>query len=495
MLSKFLASAARYTLLSYLATQATAQTYTTCNPLKETCNACPALSGSLDTSFIDGGSSRYEAYLTTNKVTYTDKGAAFTISQKGDSPSVESDFFIMFGHIEFVAQAAPGKGIVSSMVLISDDLDEIDLEWVGSDTLQVQSNYFSKGDTSTYTRGAYHSVTSPQSTMNTYAIDWTSERIVWYINGNAVRTLTNSGDGTYPQSPMQVRFGSWAGGDPSNNPGTIQWAGGVTDYSAGPYVYYVKSIKVQDYSTGSEYKYTDHSGSWTSIAAVNGKINGNLGGSAGVAAQEHVGDLSSSVSDADHAADPAPAPSPASEGSSSSSSSSAAPWKPSSSESSSVSSSTSSASTTVWWTPESQTKTTIWWTPSPDPEVSSHTTPSLKFVGPPSGVQGAEPAITTLVSAASAGADTSFIITSAWDSAAAVASGSMTFEFSEGNGKLDSSKFQVVNVVGKNSNGTNSNDTAPPSPPHPEQSNDSVSKSLSSALMLGSLVLAYLLVF
>lgn len=464
-------------LLSYLATQVVAQTYTTCNPLKETCDACPALSGSLDTSFTEGASSRYEAYLTTSKVTYTDKGATFTISQRGDSPSVESDFFIMFGHVEFVAQAAPGAGIVSSMVLISDDLDEIDLEWVGSDTLQVQSNYFSKGDTSTYSRGAYHPVTSPQTTMNTYAIDWTSERIVWYINGAAVRTLTNNGDGTFPQSPMQVRFGSWAGGDPSNNPGTIQWAGGVTDFSAGPYVYYVKSIKVQDYSTGSEYKYTDHSGSWTSIAAVNGKINGNLGGSAGVAAQEHVGDVSSSAPDADKAAATAPAPA-----SSSSSSSSAPEWKPSSSESSTVSSTTTSASTTVWWTPE----TTVWWTPSPNPEASAWTAPSLKYVDTPSNGQGAEPAITTLVSVAS----TSFVISSAWDSAAAVASGSMTFEYSEGNGKLDSSKFQVI---GKNSNGTNSNDTAPPSPPHPEQSNDSTSKSLSSALMFGCLVLAYTL--
>ena len=35
----------------------------------------------------------------------------------------------------------------------------------------------------------------------------------------------------------------------------------------------VRSIKVQDYSSGKEYVYGDKSGSWQSIIAVNGKVN------------------------------------------------------------------------------------------------------------------------------------------------------------------------------------------------------------------------------
>jgi hypothetical protein len=38
---------------------------------------------------------------------------------------------------------------------------------------------------------------------------------------------------------------------------------------------YVKSISVTDYSTGSQYTYTDHSGTWQSIKAVGGSVNGN----------------------------------------------------------------------------------------------------------------------------------------------------------------------------------------------------------------------------
>jgi hypothetical protein len=46
---------------------------------------------------------------------------------------------------------------------------------------------------------------------------------------------------------------------------------------------YVKSISVTDYSTGSQYKYSDESGSWQSIQAVGGSVNGNAGASVSVA--------------------------------------------------------------------------------------------------------------------------------------------------------------------------------------------------------------------
>jgi hypothetical protein len=255
-----------------------AQTYTSCNPLIDWCDPVPALSSLLVTDFRQINSpeiDRYDPYLTSSKVTYlNDLGAQFQILQRGDSPTVESDFFIMFGHVEFEAQAAPGRGIISSMVLISEDLDEIDIEWIGSDTTQFQTNFFSKGDTRTYDRGGFHAVETPQQQFHKYTIDWTKDSVTWGVDGNIVRTLVNNGDNYYPQSPMQVRFGSWAGGDPSNAQGTIEWAGGPTDYSQGPYNFYVKTISVQDYSTGKEYAYTDHSGTWTSIQAVDGEISG-----------------------------------------------------------------------------------------------------------------------------------------------------------------------------------------------------------------------------
>ena len=129
----------------------------------------------------------------------------------------------MFGHIDVVMQAAPGVGIVSSMVLQSDDLDEVDFEWLGADDTQVQTNYFGKGITGSYNRGAFEANPGAQNGFHTYSMDWTAEQIEWQIDGQTVRVLTQADAETnqYPQTPMQLKLGIWAGGDPSNSPGTI----------------------------------------------------------------------------------------------------------------------------------------------------------------------------------------------------------------------------------------------------------------------------------
>jgi len=41
-------------------------------------------------------------------------------------------------------QAAAGTGIVSSIVLQSDDLDEVDWEMIGGNTTFVETNFFGK---------------------------------------------------------------------------------------------------------------------------------------------------------------------------------------------------------------------------------------------------------------------------------------------------------------------------------------------------------------
>lgn len=55
-------------------------------------------------------------------------GAHFRVEKSKDSPTIVSNFYIMWGKFEVTMKAAPGAGIVSSIVLQSDDLDEID--WV-----------------------------------------------------------------------------------------------------------------------------------------------------------------------------------------------------------------------------------------------------------------------------------------------------------------------------------------------------------------------------
>ena len=78
---------------------------------------------------------------------YTSAGAEFTVSKSGDHPTIQSNWYLLFGRVSFFLKAAPGTGIVSSAILQSDDLDEIDWEWLGGANYdgKVQSNYFGKG--------------------------------------------------------------------------------------------------------------------------------------------------------------------------------------------------------------------------------------------------------------------------------------------------------------------------------------------------------------
>jgi beta-glucanase (GH16 family) len=180
----------------------------------------------------------------------------------------------MFGRVDVVLKAAPGAGIVSSFVMQSDTLDEIDWEWLGATPDEVQTNYFGKGQTTTYNRGAFHADQGSQSGFKTYSIEWTANQIIWQIDGTTVRTLEPANaENQYPQTPMQIKVGAWSGGDPANAPGTIEWARGPTDYSQGPFTMQVKSLKVQDYSTGTQYIYGDQTGTWESIKSNGGTIN------------------------------------------------------------------------------------------------------------------------------------------------------------------------------------------------------------------------------
>lgn len=162
-----------------------AQTFTDCDPTNTTCPADVGLpSSSYTADFTQGSSANasWSAAAYTN-LDYGSDGAVFTIEKKGQAPTIATDFYIFFGRIDItmskslgyvqhgcvvrhlcnvprqracslatnpgqtntnnLLEAAPGTGIVSSVVLESDDLDEIDWEFIGGDDGHVQSNFVS----------------------------------------------------------------------------------------------------------------------------------------------------------------------------------------------------------------------------------------------------------------------------------------------------------------------------------------------------------------
>jgi beta-glucanase (GH16 family) len=134
----------------------------------------------------------------------------------------------------------------------------------------VETNYFGKGNTSSYDRAIYTTLPfAPQDDFHNYTVNWNKDMIQWIVDGNVLRTLNYAqadGNGAFfPQTPMKVSVGSWAAGDPTEPIGVRQWAQGTTDFTQGPFTMSVKQVYIQDGSTGSTYTYGDRSGSWQSI--------------------------------------------------------------------------------------------------------------------------------------------------------------------------------------------------------------------------------------
>ncbi|KAI1338869.1 concanavalin A-like lectin/glucanase domain-containing protein [Xylariaceae sp. FL0016] len=283
-----------------LSTVVTAQTSTSCNPTEKTCSSDTGLdSTSYSVDFTQGSSDDWN--VTYGSVTYdSNNGATFTISESGDAPTIQTNFYIFFGVVSIFLKAATGTGIVSSAILESDDLDEIDWEWLGGSADEVETNYFGKGNTSSYDRADYYQIDDTQSSDRNYTIVWTKEATTWYVDGELKRTLNyaDAVDGTnYPQTPMRVKLGVWAGGDSSNSEGTIEWAGGSTNYDDGPFNMYVTKVEITNYNPASTYTYSDTTGDYSSITLNDADADTSSDSSSGSSSTSSISD-SSSISNA-----------------------------------------------------------------------------------------------------------------------------------------------------------------------------------------------------
>lgn len=207
-------------------------------------------------------------------VTYGPQGAVSAVDAPLQAPTLVSKKLIFFGRVEVEMQAAPGKGVITSIVLLSDDLDEIDLEAVGSTNDNIQSNTFSRGDQDKLDLLGLLPVGDLTGASDKYTVDWTTDRIEFSVDGAVKRTLRRADiPERYPESSMHLKVGAWVAGYKDGSPDTATWAGGIADFSNGPSSCFFKSIQVTDYAGGSsatdkdvkEYTYGDRTGSAKSI--------------------------------------------------------------------------------------------------------------------------------------------------------------------------------------------------------------------------------------
>lgn len=116
-----------------------------------------------------------------------------------------------FGLYQVRMMPISNSGVVSSFFIYSkkDNMGtEIDIEFLGYDTTKVQFNYYTNdGEGHEY---LYDLGFDASEDFHTYAFNWTSDAIYWYVDGELVYEMHEN---DIPQMKAQIIMDAWAGGD------------------------------------------------------------------------------------------------------------------------------------------------------------------------------------------------------------------------------------------------------------------------------------------
>ena len=195
--------------------RAAAQVTTSCNPLdKADCPADPALGTTHTWTFNTTPSADVWEQTVLGTTFDSDNYATFEMAQKGQSPTLRSTFYFFFGRAEVWMRAAPGQGVCSSIMFLSDDLDEIDWEILGGNGTHAENNFYGKGVRND-SNALYYPVNGGTThDFHNYTTLWTSTSLTWWVDGQLVRTLTpeqamNGTTPIFPQTPVRLSMVSF----------------------------------------------------------------------------------------------------------------------------------------------------------------------------------------------------------------------------------------------------------------------------------------------
>jgi beta-glucanase (GH16 family) len=80
-------------------------------------------------------------------VAYNNDAVLLTMAPDTVGTLMASTHYVWYGKISATLTTSQGAGVVTAFIMMSDVRDEIDFEFVGTDTGHVQSNYYSQGVT------------------------------------------------------------------------------------------------------------------------------------------------------------------------------------------------------------------------------------------------------------------------------------------------------------------------------------------------------------
>ncbi|GAA6060558.1 hypothetical protein JCM10212_006922 [Sporobolomyces blumeae] len=155
------------------------------------------------------------------------------LSEKGGGTRVSTTREILYGNIAASVKSVGLQGIVTAFITMSGVKDEIDWEFTTSNKSEAQNNYYWEGYVNNYKNGGTSIAKNRDTNFHTFGINWTPDELDWLIDGKVVRTLLKSDtdNDRFPQTPSRIQFSIWPAGISSSPQGTIDWSGGLIDWT------------------------------------------------------------------------------------------------------------------------------------------------------------------------------------------------------------------------------------------------------------------------
>jgi beta-glucanase (GH16 family) len=128
---------------------------------------------------------------------------------------LSSTRWIKYAKITARLKAISAPGAVTTFITMSTRGDEIDMEIVGKNPNQFESNVFYKGIKEFNVHGGAHPVNNGVASFHEYTFDWKSDSLTWSLDGKVVRTLnretsispmTPKGERWFPSTPSQIQM-------------------------------------------------------------------------------------------------------------------------------------------------------------------------------------------------------------------------------------------------------------------------------------------------
>ena len=252
-------------------------------------------SGKVDGVFASDGwtnGSVFNVVWTNDNVTYTDGAMHLGIKEETrtvwvDGAEAEYSYTggearttMHYGYGDFEVCMKPAKkagtastfftctGNYESVNGVPNQWDEIDIEFLGKDTTKVQFNYFVNGEGGH--EYMYNLGFDASKEYHTYGFRWTSEYIVWFVDGKPVYKVVKSDSNPMPSTPGRILMNYWCG-----TTGAEGWMGKFSNASTGETADYkwirtsaVGSYTDQDKPTpqpGGDDE-TGYTGDWSKVA-------------------------------------------------------------------------------------------------------------------------------------------------------------------------------------------------------------------------------------